>query len=275
MNVMEAFVQEKSRLASELESAENITETVSAIQLCMNRIASTLAQEDDDELNRQRVQAVLTVARSAPELLKGMTARGRLVEEITSEPKKIPQIVFWAGVILLAFVAVISLFLGQALASALIFLGILLVFLGDKKQQTGVRQRAEGIMVPDVSVLVRETEDLLRGVDIVLSDLNMIERESAVRKTSSENDTVMELLSSLLEARNSGREELVESSLSQVDQTLMQLDLAAVQYTPEHASWFDLLPTVGEERTLKPALVRNGKLVQRGLAVVTAQRGVS
>ena len=47
-----------------------------------------------------------------------------------------------------------------------------------------------------------------------------------------------------------------------------------VPYTPENAAMFDLLPTLGDARTIRPALMREGKLLRRGTAACRMERSV-
>ena len=46
------------------------------------------------------------------------------------------------------------------------------------------------------------------------------------------------------------------------------LGVQSVFYDAEHASLFDVLPARSGERTVRPALVRDGELVRRGVAAV-------
>ena len=49
---------------------------------------------------------------------------------------------------------------------------------------------------------------------------------------------------------------------------MRMLGVQSVFYDAEHAALFDVLPARSGERTVRPALVRDGELVRRGVAAV-------
>ena len=57
-------------------------------------------------------------------------------------------------------------------------------------------------------------------------------------------------------------------TLDQAEQYLRMLGVQSVFYDAEHAALFDVLPARSGERTVRPALVRDGELVRRGVAAV-------
>ena len=73
------------------------------------------------------------------------------------------------------------------------------------------------------------------------------------------------LFSELLEAENSRDGEFALEALSQIRYHLHQKGVDVVECTPETQEWFDYMPSM-EEGTLRPALVRDGKVLRRGLA---------
>ena len=52
------------------------------------------------------------------------------------------------------------------------------------------------------------------------------------------------------------------------------LGMAALDYSKEHAAHFDVLPTLGAARTIRPALLREGRLVRKGVAAMQMERSV-
>ena len=81
-------------------------------------------------------------------------------------------------------------------------------------------------------------------------------------------EAMLDLLSAMMEARASGRQDLALRSLDQAEQYLRMLGVQSVFYDAEHAALFDVLPARSGERTVRPALVRDGELVRRGVAAV-------
>lgn len=60
-------------------------------------------------------------------------------------------------------------------------------------------------------------------------------------------------------------------AIPRLDAALGAQGVAAVPYSPEHRACFDLLPTAGEGATIRPAMLKDGKLVARGEAAVPNQ----
>jgi hypothetical protein len=63
----------------------------------------------------------------------------------------------------------------------------------------------------------------------------------------------------------------VAESAAEAEQTLRRIGIQAIRYSPENGSMFDLLPTLGESRTVRPALVSGDRIVRRGVAAVRMQ----
>ena len=51
------------------------------------------------------------------------------------------------------------------------------------------------------------------------------------------------------------------------------LGVEVVSYAPERAAMFDRLPTVGAARTVRPALLKDGRVLRRGVAAVAMEGG--
>lgn len=101
------------------------------------------------------------------------------------------------------------------------------------------------------------------------ADLALLEEDRGVARLSgTADDAMLELLSAMMEARASGRQDLALRSLDQAEQYLRMLGVESVFYDPKHAALFDVLPARSGARTVRPALVRDGELVRRGVAAV-------
>ena len=88
------------------------------------------------------------------------------------------------------------------------------------------------------------------------------------------DEAMLDLLSALMEAKASGRDELAMRSLNQAQQYLHMLGVEVILYDPEYAQYFDILPTMGEARTIRPAMIQDGRLLRRGVAALQAGRSV-
>ncbi len=276
MNAISAFENRKETLLAQLEEAQSAQEAMTACQMALEQTACELAQNEQDETGRQRQQAVMALCRSVPQLLRAAGATGELVLAEPSDedaPKKRPtarQAMQGAGAFLLAALAVHELLDGQTLFALLQLAGGALLVLGglkhDENAQTVCPYRARGVVQIDAQEMVRQLAQLCRAVDVCTSDLTIIAREAgAVRLSGTADEAMLDLLGALMEAKTSGRDELAMRSLNQAEQYLRMLGVEIVPYNGENAALYDALPTLGEARTIRPAMVKDGKLLRRGV----------
>ena len=278
MNAATAFANREEQLLAQLESAQNMDQAISACMLALEQTACELAQDEQDELARQRQQAVLAVMRRAPQLLRAAGARGELVIQ---DPQKEPapdalrRMAKPAGAFLLGAQAVYELIDAQTHIALLQLLGANLLFFSSAKKEPDAQMQARGIPFADADALLRALRELCQAVDICVSDLLLLERDAGLARLSgSADDAMRDLLSALMEAKASGRDDLAMRSLNQAQQYLHMLGVEILFYDPACAQHFDILPTMGESRTIRPAMMRDGKLLRRGTAALQAGRSV-
>ena len=283
MNAAAAFSHREAELLEQLAGAQEIEQAIAACSMALEQTACELAQDEQDEHARQRQQAVLAVARRAPQLLRAAQARGELLlaapqaaAQKEAAPDKLRRLAKPAGIFLLGALAVYELIDGQTLFALLQLLGANLLLLGGaaKKAEPG-RMQARGIPCADAQALVRALRELCQAVDICTSDLMLLEKDAGRAQLSGTADEAMlDLLSALMEAKASGRDDLAMRSLNQAQQYLHMLGVEILFYDPACAQHFDILPTMGESRTIRPAMMRDGKLLRRGTAALQAGRSV-
>ncbi|MBQ2947597.1 MAG: hypothetical protein IJD94_01320 [Clostridia bacterium] len=280
MNAATAFEHRKEALEAQLMQAAGIDEAIAACQMALEQTACELAQDEQDEHARQRQQAVMALARRAPALLRAVCARGEMIVEKTEQPaeqkEKIRKAALAAGAFLLSALAVYEVIDGKAAFAALQLAGGALLawsLRGGGKPAAGVGYAARGIPMIDPKTAVRMLGELLKGADVCVSDLVLLEQDAGMARLSGTADEAMiDLLVSLMEAKESGRDALAMRSLTQAEQYLRMLGMELIRYSEAHAGMFDILPTMGEARTIRPAVMKDGKLVRRGTAACPMER---
>lgn len=283
MNAAAAFENRKEALRAQLERAEGTAQVVAACAMALEQISCELAQDEQDEFSRQRQQAVLALSRRAPLFLRPARVQGRLVIGPAEEKKpdarrKLRLGAQAAGALVLAALAVYELIDGKTMFALMQAAGALLLGLGSGGQADHARAgaaRAEGVLTYDAAETVRAMGELCQAVDVCVSDLALIARDSGAKRLSgTADDAMLDLLCTLMEAKASGQDALAMRSLAQAEQYLHALGIEPVFYSAERAAMFDLLPTLGGERTIRPALMRDGKLLRRGVAACGMERSV-
>ena len=223
----------------------------------------------------------MALARRAPQLLHAAAARGELVVSggqaapAQSRQEKLRRGARAAGAFLLAALAVYELLGGHAMFAVLQLAGGALLLAAGKGEQAAVPCQARGIPYVDAEAAVRMLRGLCQAADVCVSDLALLDKDAGMAHlTGTADDAMLDLLTALMEAKASGRSELAMRSLSQAEQYLHGLGIELIAYDAAHAQLFDVLPTMGEARTIRPAMMKDGKVLRRGVAALAAERSV-
>ena len=272
MNAVTAFENRKDALYAQIKSSQNMAQAAACASMALEQIASDLAQDERNDALRQRQQAVMAVAKRLPLSLRAARADGRLVVEQAEEEKpslmeKIRRGAMGLGALVLASLAVYEAIDGKIVFALFQTLGGVLLFGGRIQTAARTRERAEGVLAVDADELVRNVREICQAVDVCASDLMLLDKTPALI-SSTADDATLDLLSAMMEARASGREDLAVRALDQADQMLRLMSVEAVPYDAAHRTMFDILPTLKGERTVRPALVKDGQILRRGVAAV-------
>ena len=280
MNAAAVFEERKDDFLALIESAEDAPSRVSAAQNVMEQIACVLAQEEQDDAIRQRQQAVFAALKRAPGMLSCAGAQGELV--ITAGEKKqkagkakVSLKTVGAGI--LALLAAYELIDGQLIFALLQLCGGALVLFGGGALSLPAlpAAKARGVATVDEKALLDRIGDLCRAADVCCADLALLEREAGLMRLSGTADeATIDLLCAMLEAKASGRADAGERVLNLAQQVLHMLGMEAVYFSADMAAYFDVLPTLSGERTIRPAIIKDGKLLRRGVAAKAAERSV-
>lgn len=279
MDAAAAFSHREAELRGQLEQARDIDQAIAACALALTQTACELAQDEQDEHARQRQQAVLALARRAPQMLRVATARGELVVDSAPAARSRQETLRLgaraAGAFLLAALAVYELIGGHAMFAAMQLAGGALLLAAGRNERAAASCQARAVPCVEAEAAVRMLRELCQGADVCVSDLALLDQAAGSgRLCGTADDAMLDLLTALMEAKASGRAELAVRSLSQAEQMLHGLGIEVIAYDAPHAQMFDVLPTMGEARTVRPALVKDGKVLRRGVAALAAGRSV-
>ena len=279
MDAVTAFEHREDVLRAQLEKAQDMQAAVSACAMALEQAACELAQDEQDERARQRQQAVLALARQTPLLLQSARARGELVMPETQQDAsgwgRLARGMQLCGVLALTALAVVDFVRGRSGMALVQALGVLMLAAGSLRVSGAPAQAvARGIPCVDAQTLIVQLKRLCQAVDVCVSDLAQLDHPAdGARLSGTADDAMLDLLVALIEAKASGRDEMAMRSLSLAEEYLRMLGVEAVSYAPEHDAMFDRLPTVGAARTVRPALVKDGKVLRRGVAAVAMEGG--
>jgi len=275
MKASSAFSHREEQLLASLGQAKDVDQAIAACAMALEQTACELAQDEQDDMARQRMQAVLACARRAPQMLRACAARGELVlveAAAASKAEKLRRGATLLGGFLLAALAVYEVIEGRMAFAAMQLAGACLLTIGGREKGTQ-SVKARGVAFVDAEMAVRMLREMCQAADVCVSDLMLLEKEAGMARLSgSADEAMMDLLVSQLEAKASGRPELAMRSLDRAEQYLHMLGVEVVFFDQENAAWFDVLPTMGEARTIRPALLKDGQILRRGTAALGMER---
>jgi hypothetical protein len=169
----------------------------------------------------------------------------------------------------------VSIISGLQALGALLFTAGMFRMRTQPQEESSAQGKVRGVAYVEAKALVAQLAQICEAVDVCMSDLALVQAAGAqTRLSGTADEAMLDLLIALMEAKTSGRNEMAMRSLSLAEEYLHMLGMEIIPYEAENAALFDMLPTMGAPRTIRPALMKNGKLVRRGVAAVAKERGM-
>lgn len=286
MKLTEYLEKDRDRLESRLLQARTPLEAQQTVMEQYDRVLYRFNEDCESERVRSEAAHMIQTARMSVALMS--TASEAKVwnrEAEKKEKKKAPGTLFWLLLVLgiAALAAGLGVLLtrlqGQneagiaALAAAV---GAVLLFFSGMRLKRASRTPEEKPAEQKVEILI-DSKSVLRTMQTVLQTIDhnleqAQEEESWAIKAAQDkqdrggpSEDELQLYANLLEAACSKDGDTALEALENVKYYLHTQGIEAVDYTPEHDSWFDRMPS-HRQATLRPALTRDGRLLRKGLA---------
>ncbi len=261
MDAQQAFENYEKELRRELSTAATVDAARGSIRLILERISADCIESEEGQDARDRRRAAMALVRQSQGLLSACTSSAEVVME-NEKPDDMARFLRLAGLACLLIPVVTEAVGGRFVAALLTVAGAAVMLAGGREKAPGVQARSRVMVDPEIGC--REVLQLCKAADVLCSDLQLIERESGLRQSEETGDALLSLLSTLLESGD-------EDSRTLAGQAMKELGMQAVPYSTDAQEAFDVLPTRGETRTVRPAIAREGKVLRRGLAVMHGQ----
>ena len=117
----------------------------------------------------------------------------------------------------------------------------------------------------DPEDIVKRLEDMVKHIDTLLAKEKQSQKIHQQLMDSAINADEAQLFSYLMEAKLSADADFALEQLDEVERYLAKQDVLLVKYIKGNEKYFDFLE--GEEtKTIRPALVRGGEMLAKGLA---------
>lgn len=290
MQTMLHFLEnDREKLLHAVTTARTPEKTQDAVIAELDRLLYQYNEQDASDRLKESAASMIQTARHMVPLLTGygdVRVWERTVGE-ESKGAKGKKLWFWVFLIvgLGCFAATFLLFqmagISFAMRDALIPLGLLVLSLAAlflsglflaKSRSVTVEKKTElqTEITMDGESIYQALHTAVLVMDKNLDDIRSSSEWEARKKETAGDAPVLaseeaDLYGGLLEAWYTNDGDVALDRLADLKYYLHKKGIDCVDYSPEHASWFDMMPSF-KEGTLRPALIKDGTLLKKGLA---------
>ncbi len=299
MKMLDILEGGRDRLTEDIRRAKTPGEAVPVIEKEFDRLLFRFNEECSDETVRDAAAAMTEAARMSVQL-SDTVGETRIWESLSGTSsgkddhtggKLTGAALIAAGFICLALGVLISAMklpgslegLRWILSAVLAAAGGVCILIGGRKNKAASESRASwnreksspGQRMVEISIDPQKTYRILHAiVQVIDKNLDEIrgraEWENRVQEENDAGDGALSpeaviLYSDLLEAAYSGDGEYALEKAAQVRHFLHSMQVEVVDCNEETKLWFDHMPSK-RSGTIRPALVRSGKVLRKGIA---------
>ena len=268
--MMEIYRQERERLERELEGAGDVNAAADCLCAALERLRLSRGREEDPVVRvqgdrlfgvaRQAVKCMMAVTEADVKALPAPAPAQRTLKE---------KIALSLPAALAAMGAVLTVWLIVEKMTVPAILSVLVTGGGWLCGQMPVRKKEEMTARPRISAYetLRMTDRLVEALDSALDSA----REDGENRLSSGEKAqitgeVLEPVQMLMEAASTQDGSYALKALPKLAAALMDQGIEALDYSPENEECFDMFPGTEAGITIRPALMREGRLLVRGQA---------
>ena len=280
MTLFEIYKSRKENLAARIRESKSLYETGSVIGEVFETMQYQYLSGAENSQMGEKLADYVNMAKSTFSLLESVN-KYKLWEDAQAKPQKkkslMPGFITLLLGIALVFVPIgvvmyakhIKLtdipnyqFYLAAIASGCLFIliaGFMLFF------RRKVKSKATVEISVDADDIVKRLEDVVKNIDSMLEKDKQAMKAYKQMMESAINADEAQLFAYLMEAKLSGQADYALEQLDEVERYLAKQDVMAVKYIKGNEKYFEFLE--GEETaTIRPALVRGGEILAKGLA---------
>ena len=276
MKMLEIYRLKKENLADRLASSQSLYETCSVINEAFESMTYQYLAKNGRQLEFPLKNAV-DIARASFPLLE--SARKYRLWENAGAKKKRPApglICAFAGFALVFLTLGYYMFLydiklRQAKNWLLAVLaGCLLIFISGFMLFFRRKAKISVEISADISKALGKLEETAKEIDKFMDRYLQRQQRQQARQSENTDPQLMQLFSYLLEGKLSGDADFMSEQISLAEEYLGQHGILVLEYEKGREAYFDFLPS-RENKTIRPAIVKNGALLVRGLAGMIQQ----
>ena len=265
----ELFRDRAVMVTAQFAACENAEAAAACAAGFLGALREAYAMQCEDAALRRRAADLLTACQSAAGLLAGMTG-AEVSLRLPGPSIKSPRVRRAAAgfrrftpAALCAALGAYLLLRNEFPAAVMAFAAAIACFLMPAVKAPAARlPEARAVPRPDPKAMTLRLQRLIRDADALLSAQEPMEKGAPLL-----TGPVLESIQMLCEASLTGDGTFALKAASPLVTALEAQGMELMLYSPEYAGWFDLMPGAGEGRTIRPALLKDGRLLARGMAV--------
>ena len=273
--MLSAYQTRRHELEKMLKRCESLQECVDCMLSAMDKIGLETVHEaashgeraEADHLFRTARQAILCMQAGSDAQL---VYRKHPMDEMTPLKERLFRLVPYTA-LLMGAVLTMWLLLDDRLPAA-VFTAIMsgLTFLCIFRREATIPQPEEPCAVARVNVeeLMHQFDRLMQTIEGLMESRRLADDEAA--QTASESpimgEDMLETLQMLLEASFTGDGDYALKAMPKLREALRAQGVITIDYSDENRMYFELFPSTQAGKTIRPAFLRDGRLIMRGQA---------
>ena len=267
---MKAYDERREELVRALKECPDVKATADCAALFLDKLSREAMAEADSREERAEIERLFSAAKAGVACMQAVTQAEVTVKRLAPRPLTGRQK-------LRAYLPYVSLFLGAVLcvwlilegerAAAVLCVPLMALSFAQKKEALPEEETAATPKADDYE-LVRLFDRLIDRLD-ALAAARRAEKEDRLAPGGEPlllTDGMLESLQMLMEAAETQDGRYALKTLPQVREALLAQGVQALDYSEENRAYFEMFPSEQGGRTIRPALLREGKLILRGQA---------
>ena len=269
--ILDKYESRREALEKELAACEDVKAAADCLGRMLERLRIEARAEADTPALRRETDRLFEAAKQAALLMMSVTeADVSAVRRPVTTKEKRAQALPWASAGAGLALAAWMLLIGQSAAAALGLisagLGVCQAWLRRDGDAAGYRARTR----VNVYDLMRMTDRLTQAMDDSLSQAGQEQQTLPGAGRAELTGDMLTPVQMLLEAVYTQDGDYALKAAPQLVSALNEQGVELVEYTPDHRDWFELFPGTEDGLTIRPALVKEGRLLARGQATEVA-----
>ena len=269
--ILDKYESRREALEKELAACEDVKAAADCLGRTLERLRIEARAEADTPALRRETDRLFEAAKQAALLMMSVTeADVSAVRGPVTKKEKIAQALPWASAGAGLALAAWMLLIGQSAAAALGLisagLGVCQAWLRRDGDAAGYKARTR----VNVYDLMRMTDRLTQAMDDSLSQAGQEQQTLPGAGRAELTGDMLTPVQMLMEAVYTQDGDYALKAAPQLVSALNEQGVELVEYTPDHRDWFELFPGTEDGLTIRPALVKEGRLLARGQATEVA-----